>query len=415
MRTVPARIKTGASWLVQKFKSLSLKRKLLVAGLSLILLIVISQVAANASKPPPYTTARVERSTITEVVVETGNIATNGRIDVYSPTNGIVIEVYVQNGDTVEKGDELFAIESSASEQEQAQAQASYLAAQNALDTANASLHSLQSQMFAAWDTYKELAENDTYENPDGTPRNDRRADPEYHVAEKDWLAAESNYKKQQAVIAQAKAAVQSTHIAYLATQNAAVKAPASGMIANLSVTPGNTVTINSPTAPVVPMATVASNAATEIIVSLSENDIAKVRPGQDAEIDVSAVDGKEYKGVVRRVDTIGTDAQGVIRYNIYVAVIDADGGLRPGMTADVEVVTKELKDVLSVPNAAVKPYQGGRAVRVVDPKTKEPTFVPVTIGVRGDERTEILKGVAEGQEVVISLSNEQLKRPGLF
>lgn len=397
-----------------RFRSLSRKKKVLVVVIVCVLALAVTGSAFRSSSSKKYTTVKAAKSTIVEVVSETGTINANDRTDIFSPTNGVIEEVHVRNGDSVKTGQELFTIKSSATEQEKTQALATYMAAKNALDTANASAYSLQAAMFSAWETHKTLAESDEYENSDGTPRYDKRSSAEYHIAEKNWLAAENNYKKQQAVIAQAQTALSSAYLAYQATQNAVVKATLDGVLANLSVAPGNSVKANSPTSPTVPLATIANLTTTEILLSLSENDIAKVHEGQDVEVKVNAVQGKKYRGTVRRVDTIGTSQQGIMRYNVYIEVTDADDRLRPGMNVDAVITTNKVTHVLAVPNAAVKPYQGGRAVRIVS-KKGDVQYVPVQIGIRGKEKTQILTGIKEGQEVITSLSNEQIKRPGLL
>ena len=395
------------------FKKLSLWKKILVIVLLVIVGIFVFRGLSGARKPQ-YITAKAEKSTIVEEVSETGDVIANGRTDVYSPTNGTITEVFVVNGTTAQAGDELFTIKSSATEQEKSQALAAYLTAQNTLDTAKASLYSLQSTMVSKWDTFKEMAASDTYQNSDGTPKNAQRANPEFHIAEKDWLAAESNYKKQQAVISQAQAGISSAYLLYQATQNSTVKANADGVISNLSVTKGSSVKVNSVSAPTRPLATIVNSETTEVVVSLSENDIAKVKEGQSATIEANAIPDKVFNGVVRRVDTIGTSDAGVIRYNAYVEVIDGGSALLPGMNVDVTITTEKLTNVLAVPNAAVKPYKGGRAVRVPG-KKGEIEYIPVTIGIRGTEKTHIKKGIKEGQVVITSLPNDQLKRGGLF
>ncbi|MBP9719191.1 MAG: efflux RND transporter periplasmic adaptor subunit [Candidatus Levybacteria bacterium] len=376
---------------------------------------IISSQISSATKKPEYITAEAKKTNITEIVSEAGTITINGQTDVYSPTNGIVEEVLVQNGETVKVGQELFKIKSSATETEKSAALATYLAAKSTLDTANASLYSLQSSMFSQWDTFRQLAESDSYENSDGSPKNDTRALPQYHIAEKDWLAAEQNYKKQQAVISQAQTALNTANLTYQATQNAIVKANAAGVIANLSVKQDSTVKAYAPTAVSLPLATIATLATPEVMVQLSENDIAKVEPGQSVTIDVSAISTKIYKGVVSRVDSIGTLDKGVIRYKVYIDVLDADNRLRPGMNVDVEIITTKLSNVLSVPNAAVKPYQGGRAVRVPGKKKGEIDYKAVKVGIKGESRTQILSGIEEGQQVITSLSNDATTRPGPF
>lgn len=396
------------------FRKLSLKKKLLTIGALVVLFMIVSSVVSTATAKPTYTLDRASKSDIVELVSETGKISTSGQTDVFSPTYGVVQTVLVDNGIVVEAGQELMTIKSTATEQEKDAALATYMAAKNTLDTAQATAYSLQATMFSQWDTFKKLAEGDTYEEANGTPKYNNRALPEFHIAEKDWLAAEANYKKQQAVISQAQAAVASTYLLYQATQDTTVKATAQGTIANLSVAPGQTVIAKLVTTSPVPLLTIASQTTTEVMVLLSETDAAKVHPTQEVKINVNAVNNREYKGLVKRVDTIGTEIAGVVRYHTYIEVLDADDKLRPGMTVDVDITTKKLTGVLAVPNAAVKPYQGGRAVRVFDAK-KQIKYIPVEIGIKGTEKTEILSGIEEGQEVITSLSNEQIKRSGLF
>jgi HlyD family secretion protein len=269
--------------------------------------------------------------------------------------------------------------------------------------------------MYTQWETFRNLATNDTYEDGDNNPKTQNREATEFQVAQDNWLAAEAKYKDQQTVVGQASAAVSSTWLAYQATQNAVIKAVTNGTVTNLSVALGSTVEAQTALLTATPVLTIANLTTTEIVVSLSETDITKVKENQKVTIDVSSVNDKTYNGIIRRVDTVGSDDQGVIRYNAYVEVTDPDESLRPGMSADVQIITKEINNVLTVPNSAVKPYQGGRAVRVINPVNKQIEYIPVEIGVRGEEYTQILKGIEEGREVVTALSNEQIQRPGLF
>lgn len=414
MNKIFEKIKKLISELFDKFKLLSLKKKIVVIIVIFIVLATGWQTFSNLTKKPPYTLTKATVENLSEIVSETGNIVTNGKTEVFSPTNGVVEEVFVENGQIVAKGEELFKVESSATEQEKQAAYSTYLTAQTVLNSAKSTLSTYQSAMFDAWDTYKTLAENDTYENSDGTPKNDQRSLPEFHIAQKNWFAAEAKYKDQQTAIAQGQAQVASTYALYQATQNSIVKAPIAGIISNLSITKGNSVNIKSLTN-TIPVLTVANFSSTEVVLALSESDIVKVKRGQKALIDVKAVKEKKYEGVLERVDYVGTETGGVIKYFVYIKVLNPDDNLRPGMTADVDIVTKSLSNVLVVPNSAVKPYQGKKAVRVVDKVTKQIKYIPVETGVKGESKTEIIKGLNEGQEVIQSLSNEQIKRPSLF
>lgn len=400
--------KNFLSW----FMRLSWKKKIIVIVIAVITAVVaINTIGANPNAG--YTFAKAEERDITETVTETGNISTNGSIEVLSPANGIATDVYVKNGDTVIEGQDLVKIQSSASQQEQQSAYSNYLAAVASLNSAQSNLNVLRASMYDAWDDHRNLATNDTYETGDGVARTENREAAEFQISQDTWLAAEKKYKDQQTVVGQAQSQVSSTWLLYQATQNAVVKATADGTVTNLSVTNGTNVNAQSLTQSATPLLVITNQKATEVTVSLSESDIAKIKEGQKAVIDVSSVDDKEYQGVVRRVDTIGTDELGVIRYKAYIEIINPDENLRPGMTADAQITTNQIENVLTVPNSAVKPYQGGRAVRVL--KNNQIEFIPVKIGVRGDEYTQILSGISKGQEVITALSNEQITRPGLF
>lgn len=397
------------------FKSLTLKKKLFFIGAFLFILLLFIGQINQLRRPPPYATQKAEKSNIVETVSETGNIASGGTANIYSPTNGVVTEVYTSNGMEVAKGQDLFAVESIATQQEAQSAYANYLASKASLNAASSNQDVLRSDMFSKWKRYLELATNGTYENGDDSPNTANRTAAEFHIAEDDWNAAEKKYKDQETAIAQAQAALNSTWLSYQATQNATVKSPIDGTVLNLSVTNGSPVSISTAISPQTPVLAITKGSTNEVVIPLSETDIAKVRPGQKAKIDVDAVNNKTYRGVVERVDALGTKNQGIITYNVYLKLLDSDGNIRPGMSVDAEITTKKLTGVLSVPNSAVKPYKAGKAVRIPGKKKDEIIYIPVEIGVRGKDSTQILKGLKEGQTIITSLSNEQLKRPGLL
>lgn len=397
-----------------RFRELSRKKKAVVIVVLVIAIGLVAQAIGNATKDPGYTLTTAKMGDVKEIVSESGNLSTSNRTDIYSPTNGIITAVHVENGDIVAKGQLLFEVESTATEQERRAAEANYLAAVSALNTAKANADSLQATMFNQWQTFKETAESDRYENSDGSPKYTERAESEFHIAEKSWTAAEKSYKNAETAIASAQSNVASTKLLLDATKDSQVKATADGVVENTSITEGSGVTINQVLAPVRPVMTLVGDAPVEVAIDLGESDIAKVKPGEEAVLDVSAVDDKEYKGKVVRVDSVGTDEAGVIRYAVYIEVSNPDENLKPGMSVDAEIITKQLKDVLVVPNAAVKPYKGGRAVRVPG-ENGEVEFIRVKIGIRGKTNTQILEGISEGQEVITALSNESIDRPSLF
>jgi len=211
-----------------------------------------------------------------------------------------------------------------------------------------------------------------------------------------------------------ARAQLVATQVAYQATRNATVTAPVSGLISNLSVANGSSVSVNSPLAPTSPVLMIDGLGATEAMISVGESDINKIEVGQEVTIEADAIDDKAYKGMVTRVDKIGTITQSVVSFNVYMKIVDSDDKIKSNMTIDVDIITNELEGVLSVPNTAVKPYQKGRAVRRVG-SNGEIEFIPVKIGVKGKEFTQITEGLEERQEIIVSLTNVKVERTSPF
>ncbi|OGG16581.1 hypothetical protein A3D77_06245 [Candidatus Gottesmanbacteria bacterium RIFCSPHIGHO2_02_FULL_39_11] len=397
MSTAVQFIKRPFQWFLKTRR----RNKVFILLAIVVLFFVLLGQIQRANAKPHYIFAKVARGNITELVSETGNIGSSSTTGIYSPTNGTVEEIYVANNDPVTPGQNLFKVKSSATEQEKAQALSSYLTAKTTLDTANSNLYTLQSVMFSKWDTFKTLAQTDTYENSDESPKNDQRSSAEFHIAKDDWLAAESNYKKQQAVIFQAQAALTSAHLSYQATMDTTVKATAGGVVANLQLSVGDTVQTKSST-----LMIISEVANTQVDVSLNEVDIPKVAEGQKAEVTLDAFPGKTFNGSVKSIDTVGTNTSGVITYRVLISILNPGPGIKPGMTANVDIETADATNVLTVPNNAVKPYQGKKAVQILDARTKKTNYIPVVIGIKGTEKTEIKSGIAEGSEVITGTKN---------
>ena len=189
------------------FKSRSkLGKVMIITGL--IMLVIGLARARSTDDGPEYQFAIVTKGDITQQVTETGEITSANRTDIKNTVTGIVTEVYVENGQFVNRGDHLYYVKSTATEAERSQALASYKSAQATLEQALANQYGLQADMFTEWDQFKELAEGDDYENEDGSPRYSERGVPEFHIPEKEWLEAETEYIAQGQVIAQARANV---------------------------------------------------------------------------------------------------------------------------------------------------------------------------------------------------------------
>jgi len=136
--------------------------------------------------------------------------------------------------------------------------------------------------------------------------------------------------------------------------------------------------------------------------VEIPEVDVNRVKVGQRVELTFDAVLGSKYTGTVTEVEPVGTDDQGVVNFTVTIELKDGDGEVRPGMTAAVNIVVSEIKDVLIVPNRAVSKRSGTYMVFIM--KNNQVTGIPVEIGASSDIETEITKGdLKEGDLIIVN------------
>ena len=138
-----------------------------------------------------------------------------------------------------------------------------------------------------------------------------------------------------------------------------------------------------------------------QVVMAYTETDASSIAPGQKVRLTFDAVPDLELTGSVLSVSPTATAISGVISYYVTVVLPSGDPRLKSGMTAQAEVLTKEIPGVLAVPSAAVRTQNGTSVVTVLDPNGTERT-VTVQTGATGDGKTQILSGVTEGQQVVL-------------
>jgi HlyD family secretion protein len=145
--------------------------------------------------------------------------------------------------------------------------------------------------------------------------------------------------------------------------------------------------------------------------VEIPEVDVNRVNVGQRVELTFDAVLGSKYTGTVTEVEPVGTDNQGVVNFTITIELKDGDGEVRPGMTAAVNIVVSEIKDILIVPNRAISKQSGTYVVFLL--KNNQATKISVEIGASSDVETEITKGDLKEGDLVVVNPPSQLFTPG--
>lgn len=358
------------------------------------------------SGSPQYQTAPVTRESIIESVTESGNVTSDSQTNIGSPTNGVISEVFVKNGDRVAVGQPLFSVKSTATPQEQASSYANFLSAKSSLLASQAKLNSLQSALFKA---------NQTFVNDRGVinPSDQQKADPKYIEENADWLQAEADYKNQATVIAAQQASFNEASLAYAATQDSTVTSPIEGAVANFSLGVGSNVTATGTT---FNNSNSSSNSTsgTQILVlgnfsnlsikaPINEVDISKVKTGDKATVTLDAFPDQTFVGRVTSVDTIGTNSSGVVTFNAYISLLLPPSTIKPGMSATAIIQIARHDDVLTVPSGAVQASNGTSSVRVL--KNGVSQTIEVETGISSDTSTEITSGLKEGDTVIIGES----------
>lgn len=377
---------------MQKFISFIRSHKKFVLPITAILLFLIIRTIL-LQKPNNELVYTVQKENLVDTVQVSGTYTTASQTPVMSPTNGIISNLYVANGDEVKKGDPLFYIQSTATVDQQRSTYANYLSALNSLSAAQAKLNSLQSTLFKA---------NQTFVNDRGVdnPTDQQKADPVYIEEQANWLQAEADYKNQQGVIAQAQAQVSNTLLAYQETQNVTVTAPTNGRIVNLLTTLGDQVTAPQPTGAIStsdPVLVIANLGDPYIKTAISESYAARIEPGQRATIVFDALKNQTFHGVVNSIATVGTTSQGVVTYDTRVQVSDLPVTIKPNMTALLTIETLRKNNVITVLNSAIVDKDGNSYAM----EAKTHRLLPIVIGTKGITKSEVVHGLHQGVKIV--------------
>lgn len=350
---------------------------------------------------PRLQTASVERGLIISSVSASGQVLSVNIISANTKASGVVKEVFVKDGDVVKKGDKILEIDLDLQgEQKYAAAWSSYLSAKNSLESAKVSQYSLQAEMFNQWDDFKSLAENSTYTDADGTPNLGNRTLPEFIISQNDWLAAESKYKNQQAVITQAQTAANNSWLNYQMA-SPLITAPANGIITSLMFAQGMSIgTLDTGnTTSNQKVATIQTEGLPIVSVNLSEIDVSRVELGQKATIILDSLPDKTFTGKVIGVDRIGQTTSGVTQYPAIIQLDLAAPEILPNMTVNASIVINRKDNVLLIPSSALQTQGGQSYVSLL--KDGQSQSVPVETGLVSDAQTEIVSGLNEGDLVV--------------
>ncbi len=205
----------------------------------------------------------------------------------------------------------------------------------------------------------------------------------------------------QQSAVIQAES---SYNQAKLKLENTTLIAPFDGVISTIGLVVGQTSSGAS--------VTMIDRDPMHIDVKFGETDIVSINVSQAAQISIDALPDWQKTGTVTSISPVADSSNGVVTYKARIDFSDTDKRVFVGMTAIVELVTADKKNVLLIPNSAILPKGTGRIVQVPGANNTT-TEVDITIGLSDGLQTEVLTGLTEGQTIIATPTNSAVKSRG--
>ena len=204
---------------------------------------------------------------------------------------------------------------------------------------------------------------------------------------------------------AQVSSARTNLELANLRLRQAQIIAPIGGTVASVLIRAGEQAT------PGAPAISVLNEDAYHITVNVDEIDIDRVEVGQPVSIALDALPELPVEGVVSEIAPTSTATSGVVTYLVTINIDEeASAQLRPGMSASAAITVDELDNVLTVPNWAVRlNRETGEAFALVRQADGTIGEVVIETGLRNEQFSEVLSGLNEGDQVVLTDEREGL------
>jgi HlyD family secretion protein len=371
----------------------------------------------------------VARGDLVISVSGSGNIEVSDEGELAFTVGGRIDRIYVEEGDSVTRGEVLARLDTDDLELALTQAQVALTTQQVAVTEAQVAVDTAEYNLDEARDLYTwpdiEEAQDDVddaesflnYAIERGLPPETLEyAQARLDAAEAKLDAMVRSYDTEEVEIKklELKVAEQSLELSRLSLEQArqsldyaqkqldeaTIIALFDGVVAKIYAEEGDV--IPPPTMASQPIIHLVDLTTMALNVEVDEIDIPEVKPGQRAIIDVDALPDVEFDGEVLTISTVAKEEEGVILYEVEVGFTVPEGsGLRVGMSAEADIVTVDRSNVLLVPSRAIsKDSEGNPVVMVVvNEQTEERRVVT---GVSDGFDTEIVSGLSEGEVVVV-------------
>lgn len=346
-----------------------------------------------------FRTEKVVRGDIVKAVMATGTVNAVTTVLVGTQVSGTIKQIHVDYNSPVKQGQLIAQIDPSAFEAQVQQAKANLLSAEANLQRAEANLA----------DAKRTMERNRTLFEKNLIARSDLDS------AETRYEAEKAQVKASRGQIAQADA---SLRLAETNLKYTRIISPVDGVVISRNVDVGQTVaaSFQTPT-----LFTIAQDLTKmQINTNVDEADIGRVRKGQEVEFTVDAYPDVTFRGEVWQVRNAPITVQNVVTYDAVIKVGNPDLLLKPGLTANVSIIISTGRDVLKIPNAALrfrpaekgKEAAGKKGEAVWIAEKGSPRRVSITTGISDGNHTELTSGeLKEGQEVIVESITKTIDR----
>ncbi len=379
----------------EDFKKLQIKKRHIAVSGAIAAVLVIGIIGFAGSRQVKYQTRHVKRCTITQVVEASGTINPVNTVSVGSTVSGLIKEIYVDYNDVVKKGQILAQIDPANFEA---------TVQQNQAQINNAQANVARLQAIADFDRQQYIRYKNLY--------------AKNFVAKSELDEKYSTYKSDIAQINAAKAQI-SQYQASLRTAMTnlgytKIIAPVDGTVISREIDLGSPVAASFQAPELFTIAQDLTNM--QIEVSVSEADIGKVEEGQDVTYTIDGYPDQNFKGKVTQVRLSPTTESNVVTYTVIVDVNNEDLKLKPGMTANVSIITDRSENVLCVPNMALKftpdingPKYKNQGIWILE--KGKPKRIEIKTGANNDSNTEIISDkINEDTQVIMSIKSKNSK-----
>ncbi|MGQ9603968.1 MAG: efflux RND transporter periplasmic adaptor subunit [bacterium] len=355
----------------------------IIVGVIAVVAVLLILKKPDKQKIAPIQITKPTRGTITRSVIATGEIRPLAIADVKSKIGGVVRRFFVDEGETVKKGQKLAEIVPTASP--------------NELVAAREKLEILRLELELSEKNLRE-AERLTEKNLASEKQIDQaRTQVGINRARYEAALSELRILEQSAFISTG-----SSPMTKGIDEDMTIVSPIDGIVLSRNVDEGSSVIPISSAYGGTSIVTLADISTMHLEGEVDESDVGKIHLAMPARIHVDAFPDTVFEGILTRISPAAVEREGLVNFRVKVEIIGETSNLKTGMSADAELIVEERSNILTLPEAAIVYEAESTFVEVYDERKGQKQRVKVKTGISDGIRTEIIEGVDESSNVII-------------